>query len=131
MKVQRGFNRADRVKSLILQILAQHLSTRLVDKRLKNLLFTDVEMTRDLKIAKVYFRFVAGVPEEDGIKEAREALDSAKPQFRHELNRQMVIKYVPELRFYYDEGLDKRARIEDLLSDITYSTPSDETSTPE
>jgi ribosome-binding factor A len=127
MRVYRGFKRADRVQSLILQILAEHLTRVTSDKRLKDVMFSSVDMTRDLKIAKVYFRFLTQKnPTDETIQGAQSALETAKRHFTKQLYQQMTIKYIPVLRFYYDSGLDHSNMIEGILSDITYSTQDDD-----
>jgi ribosome-binding factor A len=47
-----------------------------------------------------------------------EALNRAAPYLRHELSPRLKLKYLPELRFYWDEEIDRASRIEALLSEI-------------
>ena len=48
-------------------------------------------------------------------KIATKALNEMAKEFRHELSRTLTIRRVPELRFRYDDSVDKGERIESLL----------------
>jgi ribosome-binding factor A len=48
-------------------------------------------------------------------KEAVKALNELAGEFRRTLSRQMRLRRVPELRFKYDDSVDKGERIEHLL----------------
>ena len=45
-----------------------------------------------------------------------------------ELRGQLVIKQPPRLTFRYDKGLDHAARVDEILSEISYASPEDEES---
>lgn len=72
---------------------------------------SDVEVTRDLDVATVYVTTLVG---EQG-KQATAALNELAREFRRELSRSMKMRRVPELRFRYDDSVDKGERIEALL----------------
>ena len=46
------------------------------------------------------------------------ALNRASGFLRRELAARIELKHQPELRFFWDEGVDRAARIEELLSEI-------------
>ena len=49
---------------------------------------------------------------------AVDALNRAAGFLRRELSPRLQLKYLPQLRFYWDEVVDQAARIEELLGDI-------------
>ena len=54
----------------------------------------------------------------------REALKELAVEFRRELSRSMRLRRVPELRFKYDDSVDKGERIESLLRQDASRTPA-------
>jgi ribosome-binding factor A len=72
---------------------------------------SDVEVTRDLDWATVWV--TALLPQQS--KEVVKALNELAVEFRRSLSRSMRLRRVPELRFKYDDSVDKGERIEQLL----------------
>ena len=71
-------------------------------------------MSRDLRIAKVYFS-TAG--DEASRKAVQEGFEKARGFLKRELAQRLELRYMPDLNFYYDESIDYGARIEQLLKD--------------
>lgn len=109
--------RSVRVSERVRDELAQILSRKVRDPRAEGVIVSRVEMTDDLGLARVYFRLLV-----DGtaakIKEAQQGLERAAPMMRRELTNVMKLRTAPELRFFYDEGLDHQNRVESLLAEI-------------
>lgn len=84
---------------------------------------TEVRMSDDLGIAKVYVRLMRGEVDEAAGKRAVEALNRAASFLRRELAPQLKLKYQPVLRFYWDDDIDRANRIEQLLSEIGREGP--------
>lgn len=97
--------------------LALLLSRVVKDPRVGGVIVTGVELTSDLRLAKVAFRLLEG-GDEARIREAEVGLKSAHAVLRRELTQRMGLRFAPELRFRYDEGQDARTRIEELLEEI-------------
>jgi ribosome-binding factor A len=114
----KAFKRAERVSSLILEILAELIAHKARDPILRHAVLTRVEMGDDLKVAHVYFHALDG--KENGVIEA---LEHARPFLRRELGNAMRIKFTPDLKFEYDKGLDHRQRIEEILKTLDLDTP--------
>jgi ribosome-binding factor A len=74
---------------------------------------TNVEVTADLSIAKVYITVLG----KSTPTEALEILMTKKSELRHELSHKVKhqLRIVPELRFYIDESYDAMMHIEQLL----------------
>lgn len=114
-----GFSRAQRVGGLIQRILAELLQKDLSDPRLNLTTVTEVKVTRDLRIARVYFSTAGGKEAAAG---AAEGFSSAAGFIKRRLGRELGLRYMPQLEFYYDDSLDQGARIDQLLKSISDDT---------
>jgi ribosome-binding factor A len=72
-------------------------------------------MSDDLKQAKVYF-ITPGNPE--ARSEAIDGFNSASGYLKKKIGRQLGLRYMPVLKFYYDESLDYGAHIDQVLKSI-------------
>ncbi|MDA8140161.1 MAG: 30S ribosome-binding factor RbfA [Desulfobacteraceae bacterium] len=111
----RPFSRADRVGGLIKQTLAELLLRQISDPRLTGAVITGVKVTGDLRLAKIYFSAPGG---EKGHQEAKEGFEQAHGFIKRELAQRLGLRYMPDLRFYYDASIDYGARIEELLKTV-------------
>jgi len=107
-------NRPERVAERIKREAADILENTLRDPRLERIMVsvTDVEVTRDLSVARVFVSVLARGPGRD---RAMEALRSAAGFVRHELAPRLGLREVPEVRFELDTSLEHGARVDDLL----------------
>jgi ribosome-binding factor A len=106
---------AERIRSELMQLLLRGVVR---DPAAADSCVTDVVMSDDLGIAKVYVRLLRGEVDEPAQQRALDALGRASGFLRRELAPKLKLKYLPELRFYWDEGIDRAGRIESLLSEI-------------
>ncbi len=111
-----GFSRAQRVGGLIRQILAGMLQKDLSDPRLHLTTVTQVQVTKDLRIARVYFTTVGG---KETSTAAAEGFSSAAGYIKRRLGPELGLRYMPQLEFFYDESFDYGDRIERLLKSIS------------
>jgi len=107
--------RLSRVGETIHEELSVMLLRDLKDPRIGFVTITGVVMSPDLRQAKVYFSRI-GTDAERG--ESLEGLRAAAGYMRRELGHRLALKFAPELRFFYDESLDKGSRIDRLLKEI-------------
>jgi ribosome-binding factor A len=112
--VNRLFNRADRVAGQIQRVLAKLIQKGVHDPRLAQATITGVSLSRDLRIAKVYFA-MHGEAEQEAIMEG---FQSAKGFIKRELARELGLRYMPDLRFYYDGSFDYGAHINRVLKSL-------------
>jgi ribosome-binding factor A len=84
---------------------------------------TDVIMTADLRLAKVY---VSHFRSEKTHEEVLAFLDEHLRTIRMAVGRAVRLKFTPELRFYIDETLERVERIEQILADIHRGAPRDD-----
>ena len=88
------------------------------DPRLVSVLVSRVELTDDLQLARVYVRLEVGGEDERARRGALKALGAASGRLRHDVGQALGLRYVPDLRFFYDEAPDAVNRVEELLREI-------------
>lgn len=112
--------RTDRVGERIRAELGALLLRRVREPGVNGLTITHVQVTRDLQLARVYFRVI-----EDGRsrRDAARALRRARGFLRHELGQRLQLRRVPELRFLHDDTVDQQDRIARLLDEIRADRP--------
>lgn len=106
--------RTEKVQKLAKQVLGEEIQT-LKDPRIGFATVTAVRITADLRHARVFVS-VLGSDEEQAL--TMKGLRSATPHLRGELGRQMRMKYLPELTFELDHGVEDAQRVESLLRRI-------------
>ena len=116
----REFTRSDRMSAQILRVIAVAVREKFeYDKELKHVAISDVDVTRDLSIATVYFNTL--FPEY--AKEALSLLNENAPYLRSILASKIRARRVPEIRFEYDASLERGANLEALISKARQSDP--------
>jgi ribosome-binding factor A len=106
------YKRADRVNALLQRELGTIISEELRDPRIAFSTVTAVEITDDLRSAKVH---VSVLGDDEQIASTMEALEEAKAYLRHELGSRVSLRYVPDLAFVSDRSAERSARISTLL----------------
>ena len=102
--------RTERVNELIRRELVLLLKQEIKDPRLKQVVVTDVVVSRDLTSAKVFFYV-----DEDSHKIVASLLTKASGFFRSSLSQTLDLRHTPTLSFIYDTTPNTGARIDDLL----------------
>ena len=120
----KSFARADRVSGLIRKTLSDVLSKNIKDPRLEMTIITGVKMSSDLKSARIYFTTSGGSRNKD---EALEGFRHASGYVKRILARQLGLRYMPDLKFFYDESFDYGTRIDNLLKSIKIDDELDHT----
>jgi ribosome-binding factor A len=116
MKKRHNYSRTDRVSQQVHEIVASLLLKDVKDPRVQDVHVTAVEVTNDLQIAKVFFVMLEneGKPNDDVF----EGLERVSGYLRRELGNSISMRYTPELRFEYDESIERGRRMEALLSEL-------------
>jgi len=109
------YKRADRVGDLILQELSYVLQRKVKDPRLESITLTRVQVTADLRYARVFYSVLA--TEEVKVAMAA-ALESARGYVKRELGRRLQLRRMPDIAFCYDDSLEHGSRIQRLLSEL-------------
>ena len=102
--------RTERVNELMRRELVLLLKQKTKDPRLKEVVITDVIVSRDLTSAKIFFSV-----DEDSIKIVASLLNKASGFFRSSLSKTLDLRHTPTLSFVYDTAPNTGARIDDLL----------------
>jgi ribosome-binding factor A len=110
--------RARRVGEGVREELAALVARELKDPRAAGAVVTGVEMTDDLRSARVRVRLLAGGEDLEGRKRLVEALGRAAGMLRREITQRLRLRTAPELKFVYDDGADRSTRVEELLAEI-------------
>ncbi len=113
---------ADQVRGELMNLL---LSGAVHDPALAQAVVSAVALTDDLRIAKVYVRVLDADPSEATKKAMLKGLERARGFLRREVAQRVKLRYAPELRFYYDESIDRGRQMEALLSEIKSDDSSD------
>lgn len=107
--------RPERVAEQIHKEITHLLMNRIKDPRVASVTITGVQLTRDLRLARVYFTVV---DEQDELKAAQQGLKSASAFIRRELAQLMRLRFIPELRFEYDSSVSYGQKIDSLLQQV-------------
>jgi ribosome-binding factor A len=110
--------RQRRVSELVHRELSTLLLYEVRDPRLSDVTITDVEVTKDLLLAHVYFTVLGA---EDGGKEALAALEHARGYLRTQLANRVELRFVPDLVFELDKSAVHGQRIDELLDQLRES----------
>ena len=113
--------RREKLQELFKAEASDVLHRRLRDPRLGFVSVTDVETSRDLRVAKV---FVSVLGNEEQWASSLEALASAKGFVRNWLRRHLDLRVTPELQFRPDHSMEHAARIQQLLKRLDDTRPS-------
>ena len=105
--------RTERVNELMRRELVLLLKQETKDPRLKQVVITDVIVSRDLTSAKVFFSV-----DEESNKIVVSLLNKASGFFRSSLSKTLDLRHTPTLSFIYDPAPNTGARMDDLLSKL-------------
>ena len=111
----RSFNRAERVGGQIQKVLAELIRKGVNDPRLSQATITGVTLSRDLRIAKIYFTAHGGTHDEQALLAG---FESAKGFIKRELASVLGLRYMPDLKFFYDASFDYGAHINRVLKSL-------------
>lgn len=111
----RGPKVGDAIRGELMNLL---LSGAVHDPGVQNAVISAVSVTADLRLAKVYVRALALGADPKAKSALIKALERAKGFLRREVAQRLGLRYAPELRFYYDESIDRGAEMEALLREI-------------
>ena len=109
----REFARCKRVSEQIHRLLADLIRQEIKDPRLSMVSINEVDVSRDLSHAKVYFGMLN--PDSDSAV-VQAALIRANGFLRSQLARELGIRHVPELHFHYDDSAARGAELTSLIS---------------
>lgn len=107
--------RVEKLQELIKQEISQMILQELKDPRIGFVTVTQVEVTGDLREAKVYVSIMGG---DEQVKESWQGLQSSLGFIRREIGKRIRLRFTPEISFALDKSLDYSAHIQELLLKI-------------
>ncbi len=117
----RSSHRLERINAVIKEVLSEIVLKDVRDPRLGLVTVTGVTTAADLSAARVHFSVMG----DDAQRQVSlKILRGASGYMRHAIARELDVKVAPELRWVYDDSLDRAFRIEQVLRDA--DTPAED-----
>ena len=111
----RQYERTDRISAEVMREVERIIREDVSDPRTDCMFsVTHVDVTRDLRYAKVYI----SIYEEEKREPMMKALRSAAGFVRHNLGRRVQLRYTPELLFELDTTIEYGVHIASLLNQV-------------
>jgi ribosome-binding factor A len=104
-----------KVASEIRHAVCQIIEREIKDPRLGFITITYVDVSADLKIAKIYFTIFGNEKQK---QDSQDALKSAVGFIRTQMTKYLRIRYMPELDFRVDEFFEYGQKVEDIFKKI-------------
>jgi ribosome-binding factor A len=132
----RTYRRQDQLGEAIGHELSDLMRTRMKDPRLGFASVTGVELSPDLRHAKVFVSVMGDTQEQ---RDSMKALNSATGFLRHELAQRLTVRHVPEIEFRQDDSIARGVRVLNLISQVSaedqkhaanQETPADSAASP-
>jgi ribosome-binding factor A len=108
--------RRKRLGEQIQRELSELLRREVKDARVGNVTITGVDVTPDLREAKIFYLVFGHEGPEPRVQAG---LDSAAPFLRSALTRALQIRYTPSLRFVLDESIARGVHLTQLIDSVT------------
>ncbi len=110
-RTMKRFSRTDRVRDEIKRIVGILVEQEVNDPRVGFVTITAVEVSRDFAVATIYVT----VGEAENVEETLAGLRAASGFLRKRLGETVRLRNTPELRFVYDQSIDRGFRMDALL----------------
>jgi ribosome-binding factor A len=114
--------RIERINETIKEVLSEIVLNDIKDPRLGLVTIVSVRVARDLATAKIHFSVMG---DEAQRETSMKVLRGASGFMRHAIATAIDVQHAPELRWIYDDSLDRAFRISEVLRQT--GTPSSTT----
>ena len=111
-------SRVEKVAQALKREISNIIHDEIKDPRLGFITVIRVELTRDLRFAKVYYSILGSQKERD---DTMAALESAKGFIRRLIGQRIELRFTPEIDFREDRSFEYSFRIEEELSKLKES----------
>lgn len=112
----REFSRTSRISEAMQRELAQLIQHELADPRVSLVTVSHVDVTADLKYAKIYVTRLNGFDSDEAADECLQGLNKASGFLRKALTKRIKLRIMPELQFRYDNSLEHGFYMDALIS---------------
>ena len=116
MRTEKPYKRTERIEHQILEILGEIVTKHINLSHLGFVTFTNAQISADLQHAKIFFSIIKARLDRDDIISG---MNKLRGPFRKYLAPELHLKYVPDLKFYFDETIEYSENIEKLISSIS------------
>lgn len=106
-------NRNERVAEEVKKVVSEAIRTKVDDTDIGMVTITEVEVTKELETATIYYTSL-----NDNKEQVAEGLNRAKGLIRSEVAKEIRLRKAPELDFKYDSSIEYGNKIESLLNEI-------------
>ncbi|MGB2706480.1 MAG: 30S ribosome-binding factor RbfA [Candidatus Omnitrophota bacterium] len=115
--------RAERVAEAIRRLAGEIVHSQLRDPRIKGFVtITKVEITPDLRFAKIYYTTICDDKKKELIARG---LKSAKNYIRKRIGDELKLRYVPDISLRVDENIEYSKRIDSILDKLNKEAPNE------
>jgi ribosome-binding factor A len=111
--------RQDQLGEVIAHELSDLIRTRMKDPRIGFASITDVDLSADLRHAKVFVSVMGDAQEQH---DTLRTLNHASGFLRHELAQRLTVRHTPEIAFRLDESIAHGAHVLDLINQVSAGT---------
>lgn len=116
MRIEKPYKRTERIEHQLLEILGEIVTKHITLSHLGFVTFTNARISADLRHAKIFFSIIKARLDRDDIISG---MNKLRGPFRKYLAPELHLKYVPDLKFYFDETIEYSQNIEKLISSIS------------
>lgn len=109
--------RNERVRKALMREIADILQKEIKDSRISGVVsILDVEVAHDNSFAKVYYSVFGS---EEQKEKTIEAVTQNTPKIRYEIGKRIRLRLTPELRFIYDDSIERGSKVTELIDKIS------------
>ena len=119
------YSRTSRIGEMIMRELAQMVQQEVADPRVGMVTVSHVDVTSDLKYAKVYVTRLNGFDSEQDKDQCLQGLSRAAGFLRRGLASRVKLRNIPELQFIYDTSLENGFRMDALIAQANANIKKD------
>ena len=120
--------RTEKVESVIKRALSSHISQIAFENKLGLVSISNLKISKDLSVANVFLNVYIlnksdNINSTEKILTAVDVINQHKGMLRTHIAKEVKLKSVPELRFFYDDMLDQMQNIENLIDKVKRNAP--------
>ena len=109
--------RNERVRKELMREISDILRREVKDSRISGIVsILDIEVSHDNSFAKVFYS-VFGSDEQK--EKTIEAIEKNTPKIRYEVGKRIRLRLTPELRFIYDDSIERGTKVTELINKIS------------
>jgi len=113
--VKKGHGRPERLGDLIQREVSELIRLELRDPRVGMITITSVDVSPDMSHARLFFTLL----EKEKLADTLQGLKRSAGFLRSQLARRIKMYSTPELRFEYDESVERGDHISRLLNSVS------------